>query len=868
MGMQRIMVFDRTDAYRFDIDPLQVLDATTKEEVNGEHSLTLTTLQELEKTDRLLMLDGMGRWHEYVVLGIEEKHTAGGAVQHEYYCVWSLQYDLSATFINNQFGCGVVPGHASIPQPARRGLECALEGTSRWVIGTITVTAQASASFYRRSGWEGLQTVVERWGGSLAATITVSTTGVVGRAVDLLAHEGTEVPTRRFDYGADVTGIKRTVSDDVWPCRIVPLGKSMETEEGGYTRRPSIESVNGGVMWLEDADAVPLVRIPNGSGGWEYPTAIVKNDTYEQPADLLAWATEHIGDYTRPIVTYEADVAQFERAGLSAHGVALGDEVVVVDRTFGSAGLRITARVMRIEASLLDPAQQKLTIGNAKSTLAGQLSELATSIAALAGEVASASEWRTSSSYMDAIIGRLNDEINATGGYWYIVPGYGTRTYDVPVSDPAVGAEASSVVEVRGGTIRIANSRTQAGDWEWKTVFTSGHIAAEVITALNVSAGLISSYDGSSYWDLDTGVFERGLLWEPIATWSSFTTNADANVYYSEQSFTPTTGKRYLIFFTTAEEIQGDMTASLASYPPFHQTVPRMRLVSSESGAYRYVSITTYDIAPARAENAFFRTTKETGSGTSYPVYHVTDVRVYEWPSEGDGTIGFDIHSEDGVDSMRMTLTGGGLQMSIGNDQTAVMPGRIDMAPDDISGAASKIDYDPLSKAMSYSGKIVADDELARFRGHMITAGTNADWLMATTTQNEVFERTTTSGVSLALVRSWRWGPLVCVHVEGTLSKSLTFTNGSCINVTNLASFNSPFTPVNVTGSIDTASSFEAFGTYRSSAGEGMAQFTLYNGLLRLRKMVMDSPASGTVTVSSVTFRLNAIYFAAACIEA
>lgn len=159
MNMQRIMVFDRTDAYRFDIDPLQVLDATSKEEVNGEHSLTITTLQELEKTNRLLLQDGMGTWHEYVVLGIEEKHAAGGAIQHEYYCVWSLQYDLSATYINDQFGCGVVPGHASVPQPARRGLECALEGTERWSIGTITVTAQASASFYRRSGWEGLQTL-------------------------------------------------------------------------------------------------------------------------------------------------------------------------------------------------------------------------------------------------------------------------------------------------------------------------------------------------------------------------------------------------------------------------------------------------------------------------------------------------------------------------------------------------------------------------------------------------------------------------------------------------------------------------------------------------------------------------------------
>ena len=507
MALPRIIVHDHAGAYVGEIDPSRIIDARTVEVVNGEHSLTITTLQELEKTDRLLLRDGMGLWHEYVVLGITAEHTDGGAVSHEYYCVWSLQYDLSGTFVDDLYGCGYNPGRPSTPQPATRALECALEGTSRWTIGTVTQTTQSSASFYRRSGWEGMQTVIERWGGELSATIDVTTTGVVGRHVNLLAHVGSDEGVRRFDYGHDVTGIKRTVSDEVWPCRIVPLGKSDETEAGGYTRRKSIDSVNGGIPWVEDPSAVPLTRVPDGKSGWEYPTLIVKNETYSEPGDLKAWAVEHVSEYCRPIVSYEADVVQFEQAGMDPHGVALGDEVAIVDRTFCEGGLRIAARVVKVERSLLDPADIKLTIGNAKETLAGQLSGIAGEVAQLAEQSENSGEYQATAAYLSGLLSRLNNEANATGGYTYITEGNGLRTYDKAVTDPLVGAEATSVVEVKGGTIRIANSRTAAGDWDWKTVFTSGHIAAELVTAARIVSGYIGSADSGNYWNLDSGEF-------------------------------------------------------------------------------------------------------------------------------------------------------------------------------------------------------------------------------------------------------------------------------------------------------------------------------------------------------------------------
>lgn len=485
--MQRVMVFNRLDAYRFDLDPAQTRELSCREEINGEHSLTITTTQPLEKTDRIVAMDGTGRWQEWVVCGIEELHD--GAT---YYAVWSLQYDLSATFVDNMYGCGVRPGKSSIPHPVEDGLTIALSSTIRWDMGTVDVDTEASASFYRMSGWEGIQRVVERWGGEVRATIEVSYDGVTARHVDLLAHLGSPTPARRFDYGHDVSGIKRTVADDVWPCRIVPLGASQETEAGGYTRRPDISSVNGGVMWLQDDTVVDLVKIPDGEGGWEYPTAIVRNDTYEEPADVKAWALEHIEELTRPIVSYEVEVAQTTQAGMGPLGVGLGDEVVVVDRDFLDEGLRIAARVVKIEQNLLDPSDVKLTLGNAQATFADQFTDITRQLEEVEEQVSNASSWQSTADYVSALLGRLNTEANALGGYTYITEGQGLRTYDVAVTDPLVGTEASKVVEIKGGTIRIANSKDAQGNWEWKTLITAGVVNSELIRAIESGDGWIT----------------------------------------------------------------------------------------------------------------------------------------------------------------------------------------------------------------------------------------------------------------------------------------------------------------------------------------------------------------------------------------
>ena len=497
----RIIIHAHDGTFMGELLPAQCIGVTVTSEVNGEHSMTVRTMQELAKNDRLLWRDGMGDWHEFVVES-DDASREYGRVTHEYWCPWSVQHDLSQTVVTG------MPGTGGTPATATEALTAALAGTARWGVGTVEPTATGSASFWRLSGWEAMAELVKVWGGEVRATITVGTGGVAARQVDLLEHVGTSTATRRFDYGGDLSGIRRILSDQPWTCRVMPLGAAQETASGGYGRKITVEDV-AGVDYVEDADMVAYCRVPVSAGVWEYPTQVVENPDAKTPAELYDWALAHLREWTTPKVSYEADVVQLARAGMDAHGVALGDEVLVVDRAFGSAPLRVAGRVLRIEEDLLEPSNTVVTVSNLADTLANTLDALARSTAQVGDMVTGMSANQSTSAYVQSLLDRLNATANATGGWTYITQGEGIRTYDAPVSDPLVGDEASAVVEVKGGTIRIASSRTPSGDWEWLTVFTSGHVAAEAVTALNVTAGFISGINGT-YIDLESGLVVLG----------------------------------------------------------------------------------------------------------------------------------------------------------------------------------------------------------------------------------------------------------------------------------------------------------------------------------------------------------------------
>ena len=498
--MRRLMLYDRLGTPLGELAEADVFEAILREEINGEHSLEITTTRVLDKGIRMLYQDGRSKWREFVVAGVDAEHASGNRAIGTYYCVWSVQQDLQGVTVS------VMPGVQS-PVSAGTALDALLSTTSRWTRGTVTQMTTGSASMYDRSAWEALSVLVDVWGGEIDATITIGTqSGVVGRAVDLYAAQGEQTAMRRFDFGADLMSVKRTLADDPLFCRISPRGKGEQTDAGGYGRKITIESVNDGKDWLEYAPMVDAAKLPDGNGGYEYPTLIVENSDCETPADLKAWGESVLAQYCTPKVTYEIDVLQAGAEGVDVTGVSLGDAVQVVDRKFGGDGIRVQGRVRSITTDLLNERDITIVIGDGEQSVSSRFASVDKSLATVSNDLTVMS----TADYIDNLLDRINTEINATGGYTYIVPGNGILTFDVAVADPLNPVEASQVVEIKGGSIRIANSRTAQGAWEWKTVFTSGHIAADLITAAQITTGYIGSADSGNYWDLDGGYLTIG----------------------------------------------------------------------------------------------------------------------------------------------------------------------------------------------------------------------------------------------------------------------------------------------------------------------------------------------------------------------
>lgn len=353
--MMRAIVYSCSDERLFELLPDEVLECRRDETINGERSVTITTTRKLDKGQRLLIRPDGGEWSEWTVEG-EDEGRPYGASTGTYWCPWSLRSDMAGTV------CSKMPG-AKTPVDAREGMEAALSGTKRWMVGEVTVEGTGGVSMWNVSGWEALSRVTKTWGGELDVHVIVNRRKVTHRFVDLLDRMGSVRAVHRFDYTSDLKDVGRVVADSPVYCRIIPRGKGQETEGGGTGRKIGIESVNDGRNYVENPDAEGF-RLPV-AGGWEYPTVIVENGSIEEPEELLEWAVSVLPQYTTPQVSYKASVAVL---GFTPH---LGDTVHVVDNGFIGGGIRLQARVQRIVTNLLDPTDTSIYLGNVTDGLPG-----------------------------------------------------------------------------------------------------------------------------------------------------------------------------------------------------------------------------------------------------------------------------------------------------------------------------------------------------------------------------------------------------------------------------------------------------------------------------------------------------------------
>lgn len=491
----RYMIFDRWGNPLGDLP--YAIKAIRTRATDGTDTLDITTIGEINKDERIVFKDSMGRWAEYLCQSTQTTRAAGMPVTVAY-CTGSIA-ELSRTYIEDKRNRNA---------NAKACLAKALEGT-RWTVGTVetgTITGTADLSFYHCTVLDAVQKTADTYGLEVQTEYQPDPTGnqIGQRTIHLLEHRGSTNTTKRFEYGKDLTQIKRDIDSGDVITRLYGWGKGIEQTNdqgeatGGYSHKISFADVNNGKPYIQDDNALANWGIVGADGTKHHSEASVDFPDCEDPKELLNLTKAALKIRTTPTVSYTADVTALGQAGYDPEGTDVGDSVQIIDTSFATP-LRLEGRILQIEEDLAGSlADTKITLGNIRQTYTQRL---AAQQQALDKLVSNSGAWNSAAGgtgpYMKDLIDRINQIMNATGGYTYLKPGQGIYVYDKPEDQTP-----TQCIHIGGGYWRIADHKKPNGDWDFRALASGKGVFADTLFT-----GRLSDAAGLNYWDMDTGEF-------------------------------------------------------------------------------------------------------------------------------------------------------------------------------------------------------------------------------------------------------------------------------------------------------------------------------------------------------------------------
>ena len=500
----RIDVYTWQDAYVSTIGPEELLALTHTDELNGEDSVDIATTFALKQGYRLVWADRLGKVHEHVCQDPKGLHAGGDTVYTD-------------TAINSI--CETYGDYIEDKRPYGYGFLQALNvclAPTRWTAGTVdqTGTVDKGLTFYHTSSREALQSIL-KCGGELETEITVSGGRVASRRVGIRSHRGAKGGHRRFTYTKDLTSVSRTEHyGAITAC--YGYGKGIETDTGGYGRKLTFGDINNGKNYVEDATALKLYGRPDGRGGRAHVFGQYENPNCEDAATLLAETRAYFGSRKEPGVTYEADAVDLVQFGREWEGVAVGDDVQIVDTAFSPA-LRCEGRVTKLVTDELG-GTVRVTLGNVTETIADMLLAQQQKVSSLSKR---SSSWdvaaSTPPSYLQQVVDAMNTQFNMSGSsYTFTSFEQGTIYASVPMDANGRSTTGKgSAMQLCSQGFRIASGCKADGSWDWRTFGTGAGFTADLITVGTlmgdlIKAGTIQDRAGKNYWNLDESELHIG----------------------------------------------------------------------------------------------------------------------------------------------------------------------------------------------------------------------------------------------------------------------------------------------------------------------------------------------------------------------
>ena len=171
----------------------------------------------------------------------------------------------------------------------------------------------------------------------------------------------TEALKSEIRYAKNMTNIKKTTDATSIANRVYALGY------GEGVNQLTIESVNGGVPYVEDALSIERYGLCS---------TILVDSRYQVAENLKAYAEQILAGLKEPYVSYEIGAIDLHRlTGDKFSKFRPGEIVRVVDE---ADGINLRTRIVRVEKADAegDPGNVTVTIANKTQDIAGSISDL------------------------------------------------------------------------------------------------------------------------------------------------------------------------------------------------------------------------------------------------------------------------------------------------------------------------------------------------------------------------------------------------------------------------------------------------------------------------------------------------------------
>ena len=230
-----------------------------------------------------------------------------------------------------------------------------VEEEKRFVLGNITIDrADEALECENISYWETFREIEEKLLGAYGGYLRARAEGGV-YYIDWLKDYGKKNP-QKIRFAVNLIDIKdKNDSADIFTI-LRPLGASTIGEDGEYSAPVTIASVNGGLDYIEDAEAIAKYGRIWHTHSWSY---------IEDPAKLLQKAQEYmkIGAELRTITLQAIDMHFLDG---SIQAIRAGDTVHIVSTPHG---IDLEKACCKMEIDLLEPDKTVYTFGEAPQAL-------------------------------------------------------------------------------------------------------------------------------------------------------------------------------------------------------------------------------------------------------------------------------------------------------------------------------------------------------------------------------------------------------------------------------------------------------------------------------------------------------------------